>query len=283
MKTGLIIFSLSFVSVNNPCLEYYINCGQKTEFKQYILYLFKKIRLIMKQYNFSFLIIVTFILITGLAFQVASDNKLTEAEKKEGYKLLFDGKTLKGWRTYQNKKSDSWSANNGTLYCKGSLESKDRADIITLDQFENFDLSLDWKISPKGNSGIIYMATEEYHESYLSGPEYQIIDDKNFPEKLEDWQKTASNYAMNPAPLAVPNPIGEWNHTRIVVNKGHVEHWLNGKKVVEYELWSDEWKMNKEKGKWKDAAGYGLSKKGHVALQNHGSEAWFKNIKIKEL
>ena len=85
----------------------------------------------------------------------------------------------------------------------------------------------------------------------MSGPEYQIIDDKNFPEKLEDWQHTAANYAMDPAPAAVPNPAGEWNHARIVVNKGHVEHWLNGKKVVEYELWTDEWKRKKwqENGK----------------------------------
>jgi hypothetical protein len=155
--------------------------------------------------------------------------------------------------------------------------------MITNDQFENFDLSIDWKISPKGNSGIMYMVTEEYPTAYLSGPEYQVIDDDNFPEKLEDWQKTGANYAMDPAPTAEPNPVGQWNHTRILVNKGHVEHWLNGKKVVDYDLWTDEWKNKKMNGKWKDAAGYGLSKKGHIALQDHGSEAWFKNIKIKEL
>jgi hypothetical protein len=88
---------------------------------------------------------------------------------------------------------------------------------------------------------------------------------------------------MNTAPLAKPNPVGQWNHTRIVVNNGHVEHWLNGTKVVDYQLWTDEWKQHKESGKWKDAPGYGASKKGHIALQDHGSEAWFKNIKIKIL
>ena len=88
---------------------------------------------------------------------------------------------------------------------------------------------------------------------------------------------------MDTAVGAEPKPVGEWNHTRIVVNKGHVEHWLNGKKVVEYELWTDEWKKKKNEGKWKDAPGYGLAKKGHIALQDHGSEAWFKNIRIKEL
>jgi hypothetical protein len=117
----------------------------------------------------------------------------------------------------------------------------------------------------------------------LSGPEYQIIDDINFPEKLEDWQKTGANYAMDPAPSAHPKPVGEWNNTRIVVNKGHVEHWLNGEKIVEYQIGTDEWQKKKAEGKWKDAAGYGKSSKGHIVLQDHGSEAWFKDIKIKEL
>ncbi len=214
-----------------------------------------------------------------------TDNTLMKNQETDGWKLLFDGKTMAGWRTYQNKAADSWSVKDGTFYCKGSTTNKSdtRSDMITVDQYENFDLELDWKISPKGNSGIMYMVTEEFPTAYLSGPEYQIIDDLNFPEKLEDWQKTGANYAMDPAPTAAPNAVGEWNHTRIVVNKGHVEHWLNGKKLLEYQLWTDEWKKKKAEGKWKDAAGYGLSKKGHIALQDHGSEAWFKNIKIKEL
>lgn len=201
------------------------------------------------------------------------------------YHTLFDGKTMDGWRSYQNKPQDSWSVVDGMLYCKGSLTDKSdrRADLITTKQYENFDLSLDWKISPQGNSGIIYLATEEFPSSYLSGPEYQIIDDINFPEKLEDWQKTGANYAMDAAPSAHPKPVGEWNNTRIVVNKGHVEHWLNGEKIVEYQLRTDEWQKKKANGKWKDAAGYGTSTNGHIALQDHGSEAWFKNIKIKEL
>jgi hypothetical protein len=212
-------------------------------------------------------------------------NEMTTAEPGAGYTSLFDGQTMAGWRTYQNKPADSWTVKDGTLYCKGSTTDKSdrRADLITTGQYENFDLSLDWKISPQGNSGIMYLVTEEFPAAYLSGPEYQVIDDVNFPEKLEDWQKTAANYAMDAAPTAKPKPVGEWNHTRIVVNNGHVEHWLNGAKVVDYQLWTDEWKQKRTTGKWKDAAGYGVSKKGHIALQDHGSEAWFKNIKIKEL
>ncbi|MDB5230931.1 MAG: hypothetical protein JWN76_1736 [Chitinophagaceae bacterium] len=198
---------------------------------------------------------------------------------------LFDGKSLKGWRTYQNKNSDAWTVQNGVLHCQGSSSDKSdmQVDLITKNEFENFELTIDWKLAPQGNSGIIYMVKEDEAASYLSGPEYQLIDDKNFPQKLEDWQKTGANYAMNPAPTAKPNPIGQWNHTKIVVNKGHVEHWLNGKKIVDYQLWTAEWKANKAKGKWKDAPSYGMSKKGHIALQNHGSEAWFKNIKLRTL
>ncbi len=198
---------------------------------------------------------------------------------------LFDGKTLNGWRTYQNKKSDSWMAMDGVIHCKGSTDDKSdmRADLITNDQYDNFEFSLDWKISPKGNSGIIYLANEENSAAYLSGPEYQIVDDAGFPEKLEGWQKTGANYAMNAAPAAAPKPIGEWNETRILVKDGHVEHWLNGSKIVEYQIGSEEWKANKANGKWKDAASYGTVRKGHIALQDHGSEAWFRNIKIRKL
>ncbi len=216
---------------------------------------------------------------------MATENALTDAEKNDAYTLLFDGTSTNGWRTYKNKPADSWSVKNGTLYCKGDSTNKSdmRADMITEGEYENFDFSVDWKISPQGNSGIIYLASEEYDAAYQSGPEYQIIDDNNFPQKLEDWQKTGANYAMNPAPDAAPNAVGEWNTTRIVKNQNHVEHWLNGKKIVEYELGSDDWKKKKAEGKWKDTPGYGLTKKGHIALQDHGSEAWFKNIKIKQL
>lgn len=239
----------------------------------------------MKQKILVAAVIIAAVVGSSYTYKAGADNTLTASEKKTGWKLLFDGKSLNGWRPYQNKITDSWSVKDGTFYCKGSTTDKSdkRADMITDKQFENFDLSVDWKISPKGNSGILYMVTEEYPTSYLSGPEYQLIDDVNFPDKLEDWQKTGANYAMDPAPTAAPNPVGQWNTTRIVVNKGHVQHWLNGKKLLDFEMWTDEWKKKKMNGKWKEAPGYGQSKKGHIALQDHGSEAWFKNIKIKEL
>jgi hypothetical protein len=197
---------------------------------------------------------------------------------------LFDGTTLKGWRTYQNKPSDAWYVQDGLLVNKGNKDPKLRhADLITEAQYENFELEFDWKIAPQANSGVMYLVTEEYASAYLSGPEYQLIDDKGYPAKLEDWQKTAANYAMDVPALDATKPAGEWNHTKIIVNKAHVEHWLNGKKVVEYELWTPIWQQHKATGKWKDAPGYGVSKKGHIALQDHGGEVWFRAIKIRVL
>ncbi|HEY8920877.1 MAG TPA: DUF1080 domain-containing protein [Chitinophaga sp.] len=215
----------------------------------------------------------------------APANVLTDAEKADGWQLLFNGQNLDGWHIYKGKTSNSWVAENGTLHCLGSEKDKSdkRADLTSDGTYDNFELQADWKLAPKGNSGIIYLASEEFDAAYKSGPEYQLIDDENFPEKLEGWQKTGANYAMGDPLVAAAKPIGEWNQARIIVNKGHVEHWLNGQKTAEYTIGSPEWKKAKETGKWKDAKGYGATKKGHIDLQDHGSEIWFKNIKIKEL
>jgi hypothetical protein len=212
-------------------------------------------------------------------------NELTQQEKADGWQLLFDGKTLTGWRTFKNKPG-SWKAKNDVL-CSYSADSGN-ADLITETVYKNFELSIDWKISPEGNSGILYMVTEDYDQTYLSGPEYQLIDDDGFPEKIEDWQKTGANYAMHAPAFKAANKPGEWNTTKIIVNNGNVEHWLNGKKLVAYTLWSDEWKQQKNSGKWKDAAGYAASTTGHIALQSSHSKVetsgiCFRNIKLKKL
>lgn len=218
----------------------------------------------------------------------SSSNKITKSGPQtaaDGTINLFDGNTLIGWHPYQNKNPHNWEAQgNGILHCVSDSQNHDHhVDLVTNDTFQNFDLSWDWKIAPRGNSGLIYLAQETKPAAYETGPEYQLIDDVGFPEKLEDWQKTGANYAMNTAPTAKPKPAGEWNSSRIVVNNGHVEHWLNGDKIVEYDLGSDDWKARKAAGKWKDEADYGAAKSGHIALQDHGSEAWFRNITIKRL
>jgi hypothetical protein len=208
------------------------------------------------------------------------DNTLTKKEKKQGWVLLFDGKTTEGWRNFQNKTADCWDVKDGELYCK---DSGKKADLVTVAQYENYELQIDWKITPKKNSGIIYMVTEDNAATYLSGPEYQLIDDNGYPDKLQDKQLSGANYDMHAPSAKVVKPAGEYNHTKIVINNGHVEHWLNGIKVVDYQLWTPEWEELKKNSKWKNVKPYGMSKKGHIALQEHGGGVAFKNIKLRPL
>lgn len=211
-------------------------------------------------------------------------NQLTAAEKNAGWKLLFNGEDMDGWRTYKNRENDSWEVVNGTLHCKAEDAAKKRADILTTQQYGDFELVFDWKIAPGDNSGVIYRATEEYDQPYLSGPEYQVIDDKNYSGDLTATQTSASNYDMHAAPEdKTINPPGEWNTGKIVARGNHVEHWLNGKKLIEYEIGSEKWKTLKAGSKWKDAEGYGMAERGHIDLQDHGGEVWYRNIRIKTL
>lgn len=223
---------------------------------------------------------LTLFTLTSLAPWQERDNTLSRKEKKEGWILLFDGNTLNGWRYYKNRPGDGWSVQNGELVC---LETgvKQRGDLITDAMYENFELQIDWKIAPRHNSGIIYHCTEENGASFESGPEYQLIDDTGYPDKLHDKQLSGSNYDMHAPTSAAVKPAGEYNRTRIIVQGAHVEHWLNDVKVVEYELWSPDWEQAKAISKWKTVGPYGMSTKGHIALQDHGGGVSFKNIKMK--
>ncbi|MGB4445449.1 MAG: DUF1080 domain-containing protein, partial [Dysgonamonadaceae bacterium] len=215
------------------------------------------------------------------------NNVLTAAEEAEGWELLFDGKTLNGWRDYNGDSLTApWTVEDGTIRALGG--GSDASGYIVTDEiYENFELVWDWKIAEGGNSGVLYHVVEhpKFNVPYITGPEYQLIDEENFPEPLEEWQKTAADYAMyvpDPSKKKL-KPAGEWNTSKIVFDNGHVEYWLNGEKVLEFEAWTDEWFERKNSGKWKDAPEYGLAHKGVICLQDHGSAAWFRNLKIKEL
>jgi len=236
----------------------------------------------MKHIFSSSLCLVTVLLFSFTPGRQKKENALSAKEKKAGWILLFDGKTKDGWRGYQNRAAEGWEVIDGQLVCKeGKVNS--RADLITVNQYENFELKIDWKIEKARNSGIIYRVTEGKGASDDSGPEYQLIDDEGYPEKLKDVQYSGANYDMNAPVRKVAKKAGEYNHTRIIVNKGHVEHWLNGVKVVEYELWSPAWEKDKAGSKWKDLKTYGMTRKGYIALQDHGGGVSFKNIKLRVL
>jgi hypothetical protein len=210
------------------------------------------------------------------------DNTLTAKEKKDGWILLFDGQTTNGWKSFKDREQEGWAVVNGELVCKDG-DIKKRSDLITVDQFDNYELLIDWKIAPQHNSGIIYRCTEENGATFESGPEYQLIDDKGYPGKLSDKQLSGANYDMHAPAKQVARPAGEYNTTKIVVNKSRVEHWLNGVKVVEYDFWTPDWEKVKAISKWKDVKPYGMSKTGHIALQDHGGGVTFKNIKLRKL
>ena len=203
---------------------------------------------------------------------------------------LFDGQTVNGWHGFNKTGSvDNWIVEDGVLTCLGKTGGADvGGDIVTDEEFGNFELEWEWKISPGGNSGLMYHVVEDpkYKGPYETGPEYQLIDDIGFNRgPLEEWQNGGANYAMNPADTTQKElkPVGEWNSSKIVYNNGHVEHWLNGKKVVDFQEGTPEWNKEKSEGKWKDYPDYKITNSGKIALQDHGDRAWFRNIRIKKL
>ncbi len=219
-------------------------------------------------------------------------NTLSQAEIADGWELLFDGETLNGWRDYNGDSlTQPWTVVDGCIQAAG--DGSDLSGYIVTDrEFDNFILDWDWKLGKGGNSGMIYHVVEDpyFKVPYVTGPEYQLIDNEgweeiNAPSKLEEWQKLGVNYAMHlpDADSMFVNPQGEWNNSRIVFDNGHVEHYLNGHKILEFEAWTDDWFNRKNSGKWESAPEYGLADRGVICLQDHGSPASFRNIKIKQL
>jgi hypothetical protein len=205
-------------------------------------------------------------------------NTLTAKKKAEGWRLLFDGATTAGWRGFrQTTIPAGWQAIDGSLTRLGP-----GGDIVTIDQFGDFELTIEWKLAPNGNSGIFYRVTEDDDVMWHTAPEYQLID-SGYKEPLKPAQYAGSNYDLDPPARDATRPIGTWNETRILVKGSHVEHWLNGVKVVEYELWTDAWQRRVRASKFKDFAAYGRAHRGHIGLQDHGDSVAFRNIKIREI
>lgn len=215
----------------------------------------------------------------------APANTLAEGEAQKNWQLLFNGQDFTCWHGYNMQDvPDFWIIEDGalTMTTTGGAESQ---DIITGKVYKNFALSAEFKLAKGANSGIIFQVKEDpkYKFPYETGPEFQVIDHKNWPDPLEDWQICGANYAMYP-PLKRPyKSLGEWNHILLVVDGNNVTQMLNGEVVVEYEKYSDEWNELRNSGKWSDFPDYGKFDEGHVSLQNHGTKVWYRNIKIKEL
>jgi len=232
--------------------------------------------------------LLIFTLIT-ISFSVRADDGRTDPPGKPRgeWISLFDGRSLKGWHLF-NKTSEikTWKIEDGALVCLGGKGPSGSGDIFTDQSFADFELRWVWKVDKGSNSGIFYHVVEDskYKRAIETAPEYQIIDDVNYPAKLEDSQKAGADYGMyTPSDIKQLKPIGEWNTSRIIFKNGHVEHWLNDIRIIKFKAWKKDWTKRKTEGKWKDYPDYGLSPVGLIGLQDHGNKAYFKNIEIREL
>lgn len=216
-------------------------------------------------------------------------NVLSEQEKADGWALLFDGKTTNGWRGYNKETfpTKGWEVKDGELLVikSGTEEEGFGGDVITKETFENFDLTLEFAVTDTSNSGVFYMVKEEAERPiWHNAPEYQVLDNDTYATMgITNMHFTAANYDLHPAETDYTKPKGEWNQVRILVDKGHVEHWLNGKQVVAYDLWTPEWEALVQKSKFKDYPNYGKNKNGAIGLQDHGHLVRYRNIKIRRL
>ncbi len=234
---------------------------------------------------------ITFLSFTIILFSCNCEPKTAD----DGWIYLFDGTSTDGWRAYNSESLPAqWVIKDSclTFDTEKKLESEMEGgkDIIyAKEEFENFELYLEWKLPEGGNSGVFYHVKEGYESPYEVSPEYQILDDLKWEEinnaKLAEWQKTAADYAMTVPDTTqkIVKPAGEWNTTTIRFTPELVEHWLNGKKVLEFVPWSEDWYQKKAAGKWKDFPDYGKFRTGYIGLQDHDSPLWFRNIKIKKL
>jgi len=229
--------------------------------------------------------------VVACAQDTASPNTLTQQEKDNGWELLFDGETTDGWRGYNQETfpDKGWKVDDGTLVIMGAegSEAGTGGDIVATETYDDFILKLEWKIAEGGNSGIFYRGLEQEDQPiYWSAPEMQVLDNANHPDANRGEngnRKAGSLYDLIPAQPQTFTGHGEWQQVKIVADGSHIEHWLNGEKVVEYELWTPEWYRMLRDSKFKSHPEFGDAHEGLIGLQDHGTTAHFRDIKIKEI
>jgi hypothetical protein len=205
---------------------------------------------------------------------------LTAEQRAAGWRSLFDGTSTSAWRGYQSPTFPAgWSIVDGVLTKSGSV-----GDLLSKEQFGNFELALDWNLSTGGNAGIFYRGTEEYDHIYWSAPEYQLLDDANHPDGKSRLTSAGAAYALYPPPAGVVKPAGQWNSTLIVVNGNRVQHWLNGQKLLEYELGSPDWEAKVKASKFVEYPKYGRATRGYIGIQgDHDGMLSIRNVRIREI
>lgn len=223
-------------------------------------------------------------------FLACSQSSSTTQESSEEWKVLFDGKSMAGWRAYNSDEpGTAWKVVDGTLMLDDSEKVddkiKDGGNLLTVDQYENFELALEWKISPCGNSGIMFNAVADgtYEEPWHTAPEMQVLDNSCHPDAQIIKHRAGDLYDMISCSEETVKPAGEWNQVRIISNQGKVQFWLNDVNVVSFDMRSAAWDSMIANSKFKALPAFGKARKGHIVLQDHDNKVWFRNIKIKEL
>jgi Domain of Unknown Function (DUF1080) len=225
------------------------------------------------------------VLIASTSFSLNAQNSLSGKEKKNGWILLFDGETTSGWRTFNSGKAGSaWKVSNGELYLDKTA-NEGRGDLLTDKEYQDYELSMEWKIDACGNSGIIFHVVEDakYAATYLTGPEMQVLDNACHPDAKIIKHRAGDLYDMISCSKETVKPAGEWNLAQIISHNGKMEFWLNGTKVVEFTMHTPQWNEMVANSKFKTMPDFGKALKGRIALQDHGDQVWFRNIKIKVL
>ena len=218
----------------------------------------------------------------------AAPNTLTAAEVAEGWTLVFDGESTAGFRGYgRDDMPESWVVEDGTLTHAASSGNMDGGDIITIEEFDDFDLVFDFRVAPEGNSGVFFHVQEQDgYGLWQVAPEYQVLDDPAYIAMgTMDMTRhlTGDNYALHEATERPLNPTGEWNTGRIVVRGDHVQHWLNGVMTVEYDMYTDDWEARVAASKFGVEPHYGRATSGAIGFQDHGTPVWYRNVKIRRL
>ncbi|MCB1124177.1 MAG: DUF1080 domain-containing protein [Verrucomicrobiae bacterium] len=237
---------------------------------------------------FEIRLLIPFVSLLALAGCTQKENSQSVSANEAGFVSLFDGKSLAGWRGYmEDPAMEVWSVQDGVIVSKSASEKRDHANLMTVAEFDDFDLRWEWKIEEGANSGVIFHVKEGPDKPYKTGPEYQILDNQGFRsgkgEPVSAQEYTAGHYAIE-APLQdATKPIGEWNSSRILVVGNSVTYWLNGVKTAEYEMHSDKWNKQVAGAKFAKWPEYGMTGSGHIVLQDHGHAAAFRTIRIKDL
>ncbi len=237
-------------------------------------------------------IALMFLSFTGCKSSKTNSSKMDAAQTKatipvmqDGWQILFDGKTTNGWHTYgKTAVNERWKIADGALYIDNTV--KEGGDIVTDEEFDNYDLKLEWKISKNGNSGIIININEDtakFKETYRSGPEVQVLDNDGHPDGKIIKHRAGDLYDLIKSSSEPVKAVGEWNAVEIISDKGSLKIFMNGTNVVTTTMWDDNWKQLIAGSKFKDMPGFGTFKKGKIALQDHGNAVWYRDIKIKKL